>query len=174
MSEERYGLIQFGGKDKTIVGPDIEIGQVAPDFIAVGNGWEDVQPLSDYAGKVRVIAPVLSLETDVCDREIRRFNEEAAGLGEDVQVFIISADLPFTQERWCGAAGVERVTTLSDSNYADFGPKYGCLIKEMGVLRRAVFVVRRDGIVTYSDYMPVLGEEPDYDAVLEAVHTALS
>jgi thiol peroxidase len=173
MSEERTGLIQFGGVDKTIIGPDIAVGQTAPDFIAVGNDWEDVQPLSDFAGKVLVIAPVLSLETDVCDREIRRFNEEAAGLGEDVQIFIISSDLPFTQKRWCGAAGVERVSTLSDSTYADFGPKYGCLIKEMRVLRRAVFVVGKDGVITYSDYMPELGDEPDYDAVLEAVRAAL-
>jgi len=173
MSEERPGLIQFGGVDKTVVGPDIAVGQRAPDFIAVGNTWEDVHPISGFEGKVRVIAPVLSLETDVCDREIRRFNEEAAGLGEDVQVFIISSDLPFTQKRWCGAAGVERVTTLSDSTYADFGPKYGCLIKEMRVLRRAVFVVGKDGIITYSDYMPALGDEPDYDAVLKAVRAAL-
>jgi len=173
MSEERPGLIQFGGLEKTVVGPDITVGEPAPDFIAVGNDWEDVHPISSFEGKVRVIAPVLSLETDVCDREIRRFNEEAAGLGDDVLVFIISSDLPFTQKRWCGAAGVERVTTLSDSTYADFGPKYGCLIKEMRVLRRAVFVVGKDGVITYSDYMPALGDEPDYDAVLEAIRAAL-
>ncbi len=173
MSEERPGLIQFGGMDRTVIGLDITVGQSAPDFTAVGNDWEDIHPISDFEGEVRVIAPVLSLETDVCDREIRRFNEEAAGLGDDVLVFIISSDLPFTQKRWCGAAGVERVTTLSDSTYADFGPKYGCLIKEMRVLRRAVFVVGKDGVITYSDYMPALGDEPDYDAVLEAIRAAL-
>lgn len=173
MSVERNGLIDFHGKDQTVVGPDIEVGQEAPAFKAVANDWSHVDPINDFPGKVRVLSAVLSLETAVCDTETRRFNEEAVALGEDVVIFTLSHDLPFTQARWCGAAGVERVITLSDSALDEFGPKYGVRLKEMRVLRRAVFVVDRDGKVTYADYMPALGVEPDYETVLAAVREAI-
>jgi thiol peroxidase len=173
MSIERKGLIQFGGADQTVVGPDIEVGQEAPAFTAVANDWSEIDPLAESQGKVRVLSAILSLETSVCDTETRRFNEAAAALGEDVAIFVLSHDLPFTQKRWCGAAGVDQVATLSDHKLGDFGPKYGVLLKEMRVLRRAVFVVDRGGKVTYADYMPALGVEPDYEAVLAAVKTSL-
>lgn len=173
MVKERTGLIQFDGVDHTVVGEDVVVGQMAPAFSAVGQDWSEINAIQASQGKVRVLASVPSLETSVCDRETRRFNEEAVNLGEDVHIFAISMDLPFTQKRWCGAAGVDRVTTLSDHKYADFGPKYGVLIKEKRLLRRAVFVVDRQGKVVYADYMPALGEEPDYDEVLAAVEKAL-
>jgi thiol peroxidase len=132
-----------------------------------------MDPLEESAGVVRVLASVLSLETDVCDRETRQFNQSAAELGDDVHIFVLSTDLPFTQSKWCGAAGVEHVTTLSDHASADFGPKYGVLMKEIRALRRATFVVDREGTLRYVDYLPALGQEPDYDAVLEAVRQAL-
>jgi thiol peroxidase len=122
---------------------------------------------------VRVLAAVPSLETSVCDRETRRFNVEAANLSSDVRIFVVSADLPYTQKRWCGAAGVDRVTTLSDHMEAEFGEKYGCLIEERRILSRAVFVVGRNDQVAYSAYMAALGDEPDYEAVLAAVRAAL-
>jgi thiol peroxidase len=173
MSIERKGLIDFRGEDQTVVGPDIEVGQQAPAFKAVANDWSQVDPINDYTGKVRVLSAILSLETSVCDTETKRFNEEAASLGDDVAIFVLSHDLPFTQANWCGAAGVDRVVTLSDSALDEFGPQYGVRLKEMRVLRRAVFVVDRDGVVTYADYMPALGVEPDYEAVLDAVRAAL-
>jgi len=173
MTLERTGIIEFGGKDQTVVGPDIEVGQAAPAFKAIANDWSEIDPISDYQGKVRVLSAILSLETSVCDTETRRFNEEAAALGEDVAIFVLSHDLPFTQKRWCGAAGVDQVVTLSDHALDEFGPKYGVRLKEMRVLRRAVFVVDRQGKVTYADYMPALGVEPDYEAVLTAVRAAL-
>ncbi len=173
MAIERFGVIKFGGVDQTVVGPDLKPGDAAPDFVAVGNDWSDVHPIRASAGKVIVVASILSFETDVCDREVRRFNTEASGLGPDVHVYVLSMDLPYTQKRWCGAAGVDRVTTVSDSTHADFGPRYGCLVKEKRVLRRAMFVVGRDGKVTYADYMAALGDEPRYDDVLAAVKKAL-
>ena len=173
MTIERNGLIEFRGEDQTVVGPDIEVGAEAPAFKAVANDWTQVDPISDHPGKVLVLSSILSLETSVCDTETKRFNEEAAALSEDVAIFVLSHDLPFTQERWCGAAGVDQVVTLSDSALDEFGPKYGVRLKELRVLRRAVFVVDRDGIVTYVDYMPALGVEPDYEAVLAAVRDAL-
>lgn len=173
MSIERKGLIDFHGEDQTVVGADIEVGAEAPAFKAVANDWSQVDPITDYQGKVRVLSSILSLETSVCDTETKRFNQEAVALGEDVAIFVLSHDLPFTQERWCGAEGVDQVITLSDSALDEFGPRYGVRLKEMRVLRRAVFVVNREGLVTYADYMPALGVEPDYEAVLAAVRDVL-
>jgi thiol peroxidase len=173
MTLERFGLIQFKGENQTVVGPDISLGQIAPDFVAIDQEWSEVHPLADTEGKVRLLAAVPSLETAVCDRETRRFNQEASSLGDDVHIFIISADLPYTQKRWCGAAGVDRVVTVSDHRDTDFGIKYGVLIKEKRLLRRAVFVVGRDDKVVYVEYMPSLGDEPNYEEVLKAIHKAL-
>ena len=145
MTLERPALIVFGGKPQTVIGADLKPGDQAPSFTAVGQDWSTVDALAQSAGKVRVLAAMPSLETSVCDRETRRFNEEASALGEDVEIFVISRDTPLTQKRWCGAAGVERVTTLSDHALGEFGPAYGALMKETNLLRRAVFVVDAGG-----------------------------
>ncbi len=170
---ERTGLIQFGGREITVVGADITPGQTAPDFTVTAQDWSAFRGLADTAGKVRIIAAVPSLDTAVCDRETRRFNAAAADLGEDIAILVVSMDLPFAQKRWCGAAGIEQVHVLSDHKEADFGVKYGVLMKEVRLLRRAVFVVDRRGQVVYADYMPALGQEPDYEAVLQAARQAL-
>ncbi|GAB4522229.1 MAG: thiol peroxidase [Anaerolineales bacterium] len=170
---ERTGLISFGGQGVTILGEDLVVGQPAPDFTVTAQDWRAFQGLKDTHGKVRIIAAVPSLDTAVCDRETRRFNEEAAALGEDIAILILSMDLPFAQKRWCGAAGIEKVMVLSDHKDADFGIQYGVLMKEVRLLRRAVFVVDRQGTVVYADYMAALGDEPDYDAVLHAARKAL-
>ena len=174
MTTERFGLIKVGGKDATVIGDDIKVGQIAPDFSAHSTSWTVVHGLADTEGKVRVIAAVPSLDTDVCDRETRRFNQEASSLSKDIVIEVLSMDLPYAQKRWCGAAGVEQVMTLSDHLSADFGEKYGVLIKERRILRRAVFVVGKDNKVVYAAYMPVLGDEPNYQEVLEAAKKALS
>lgn len=174
MPIERTGIFQLAGKDVTIVGDDIKVGHMAPDFEVHALDWSIVHGLADTAGKVRVLAAVPSLDTDTCDRETRRFNQEAAGLGEDIVIEVLSTDLPYAQKRWCGAAGVERLMVLSDHLTAEFGEKYGCLIKERRILRRAVFVVDRQDRVTYAAYMPVQGVEPDYEAVLAAARAALT
>jgi len=174
MIAERTGLIKVGGKDATVIGSDIRVGEPAPDFAAHATDWSIVQGLADTQGKVRVIAAVPSLDTEVCDRETRRFNQEAALLGKDIVIEVISTDLPYAQKRWCGAAGIDQVMVLSDHQAAEFGVKYGVLIKERRTLRRAVFVVDRGGTVVYAAYMPTLGEEPDYAAVLAAATSALA
>ena len=173
MTTKRKGLIQLGGKDATVVGDDVKVGHKAPEFTVFKTDWTPIKALKETKGKVRVIAAVPSLDTEVCDRETRRFNQEAARLGKDIAILTISTDLPFAQKRWCGAAGVDQILTLSDSYKADFGKKYGCLIDERRILRRAVFVVDRHGVVTYADYMPALGNEPKYDEVLAAARKAL-
>ena len=170
---ERTGLLQLAGKDATIIGPDISVGQTAPEFTVQNQEWQFLNGLETTKGNVRILAAVPSLETSVCDTETRRFNEEASKLGNDIVIVTISADLPYTQKRWCGAAGVERVLVVSDHYSVDFGEKYGCLIKERRILRRAVFVVGKDDNVVYSAYMPQLGVEPDYADVLDAARKAL-
>ena len=173
MATERFGLIKVGGKDATVVGDDLLVGHTAPDFTAQAQDWSLVRGLGDSAGKVRIIAALPSLDTDVCDRETRRFNVEAASLSKDIVIEVVSTDLPYTQKRWCGAAGVDQVRTLSDHMSAEFGERYGVLIKERRILRRAVFVVGRDDKLTYVAYMRQLGDEPDYEAVLQAAKDAL-
>lgn len=170
---ERRGLVKFHSKDVTIVGEDIHLGQKAPEFTAQTAGWEEIKALESTRGKVRVIGSMLSFSTSVCDRETRRFNQEAAALGPEVAILMLTMDLPFTLENWCAAAGVDQVITLSDHMAGEFGQKYGTLIKEHRFLRRAIFVVDRDDRVVYAAYMPVLGDEPDYAQVLAAVKKAL-
>lgn len=169
---ERFGLIQVGGKPATVIGEDIQVGQPAPHFhsqVGVWPGrdlWAVIDPLAETAGLVRILAAVPSLDTDTCDIETRRFNVEAAGLGEGVRVITISTDLPVAQKRWCGAAGVERVYAVSDHMAVEFGVKYGTLIKERRYLRRAVFVVDQGDVVRYVAYMPKLAEQPKYEEVI--------
>ncbi len=165
---ERKGLITFRNRDVTIIGENLIPGNLAPEFEVQNQDWETVHGLASTAGKVRIIAAIPSLETSVCDTETRRFNFEAANLSDDIAILVISTDLPYTQKRWCGAAGIDQVTVLSDHLQKDFGPKYGVLMKEIGVLRRAVFVVDKNDNVTYAEYMPAIGVEPDYEAVLTA------
>ena len=173
MATERVGLIKVGGKEATVIGDNVKVGQPAPDFTAHALDWSAVHGIADTAGKVRIIAAVPSLDTEVCDRETRRFNVDAASLSKDIVIEVISTDLPYAQKRWCGAAGVDQVMVLSDHMNAEFGEKYGVLIKERRILRRAVFVVGRDNKIVYAEYMPVLGNEPNYEAVLAAAKTAL-
>ncbi len=165
---ERIGIVTMKGNPVTLIGGEVKAGDRAPDFACVDTDLKAVG-LSAYRGKVVVLSAVTSLDTSVCDTETRRFNEAAASLGEDVVVVTISMDLPFAQKRWCGAAGVERVVTLSDYQTASFGEAYGVLIKGLRLLARAVFVVDRDGVVRFVQIVPETGTEPDYDSVLDAV-----
>jgi thiol peroxidase len=166
--EERSGIITMKGNALTLVGTAIRKGDSAPDVRLLDNDLNPVD-LSSYREKVLILSSVPSLDTPVCDMETRRFNEEAGKLGEDVEILTISMDLPFAQKRWCGAAGVDRVKTLSDHREAAFGEAYGVLIKELRLLARAVFVVDRNGAVQYVQLVKDIAEEPDYEAVLEAV-----
>ncbi len=169
---ERSGAVTFQGNPLTLLGNEVRPGDKAPDFAALDNSLAPVN-LSSYSGKVLVLSSVPSLDTPVCDMETRRFNSEAASLGSDVVILTISMDLPFAQKRWCGAAGVSHVTTLSDHKDASFGMNYGVLIKELRLLARAVFVVDRGGTVRYVELVKEITHEPDYDAALKAVAECL-
>lgn len=173
MTTVRNDVFKIGDNFVTLLGDEVKVGQVAPEFTSVVPGWGKVNPLQESKGKVIVLTAVPSLDTDTCDRETRRFNEEAAKLGEDIVIYTISTDFPMAQKRWCGAAGVDRVKVVSDVVDAEFGIKYGALIKERRYLRRSVFIVGRDGKLTYVNYLPALGVEPDYNEVIGAAKKAL-
>lgn len=160
--------VTFQGNPLTLTADQPAVGQAAPDFEVLDNELSGVK-LSSFRGKVCVICSVPSLDTPVCDTEVRKFNEQATSLGDDVAVLVISMDLPFAQSRWCGAAGVKNVQTLSDHNKADFGNTYGLLIKELRLLARTVFVVDKEGIIRYKEVVEELTNEPDYEAALNVV-----
>jgi len=166
--DERPGAITMKGNPLTLVGREVKLGDAAPDFEVTAN---DLTPFrfSSIRGQACIISAVPSLDTPVCDLETRRFNAEAARLSPDLRLLTISMDLPFAQKRWCGAAGVERVTTLSDHRLASFGLAYGLLIKELRLLARAVLVVDGAGLVHYVELVKELANEPDYEGVLQAV-----
>jgi thiol peroxidase len=169
---ERTGVITMQGNPLTLSGDELKVGDQAPDVELLGNELNPVK-ISDYQGKVVVISVVPSLDTPVCDLQTRRFNSEAAALGQEVAILTISMDLPFAQARWCGAAGAEAVVTLSDHREAAFGQAYGQLIKELRLLARVVYVLDRDQKITYIQQVGELTQEPDYEAVLAAVKEEL-
>lgn len=170
MSAERTGIITFKGNPMTLLGPEIRVGNKAPDFRVVDNGLAPVT-LATHQGKIRIISAVPSLDTPVCDTETRRFNQEAAALPENVVVLTVSLDLPFAQKRWCGAAGIDRVTTVSDYQDRSFAAAYGVLIKELKLLARAIFVIDASDTVRYIQIVPEVTQEPDYAAVIAAARS---
>jgi thiol peroxidase len=147
---ERSGIITFKGNPFTLLGPALKVGDKAPDFTVVDNGLAPVS-LASSAGRIRIISAVPSLDTPVCDTETRRFNQEAAGLPDAVVVLTISLDLPFAQKRWCGGAGIEKVTTLSDYRERSFA----------------------QDVIRYIQIVPEVTSEPDYAAVIAAAKTLL-
>lgn len=163
---ERPEAVNFGGKKLTVIGPMLSKGDDAPGFRLVANDLSE-KTLDSWHGKMRILSVVPSLDTGVCDRQTRRFNEEAAKRPDTV-VLTVSMDLPFAQKRWCGAAGVEKVHTLSDHRDGSFGAAYGTLIKAVRLLQRSVFVVGRDGRIRHAQYVVETGTEPDYAAALAA------
>ena len=169
---ERKGIITFKGNPFTLLGPELKAGDPAPDFTVVDNGLAPVS-LASYSGKIKVISAVPSLDTPVCDMETRRFNQEAASLPDNVVVLTVSLDLPFAQKRWCGAAGIDRVTTLSDYQERSFAHAYGVLIKELKLLSRSIFVIDANNTIRYIQHVPEVTSEPDYAAVLAAVRALL-
>ena len=172
MTIKRKAAVTLKGKPMTVIGPKLEAGDKAPNATLVANDGSTVS-LDDYAGKLRLISVVYSLDTGICDLQTHRFNSEAASLGPDAVVLTISTDLPFAQKRWCGAAGIDKVTTLSDYRERSFGQNYGVLIKELLLLTRAIFVVDGQGVIRYIQIVPEVTSEPDYAAVMAAAKALL-
>jgi thioredoxin-dependent peroxiredoxin len=166
---ERKNIITMKGNPLTLIGPDINVGDRAPDFTALDSELNQVG-LNAFPGKVKVISVTPSLDTAVCDLQLRRFNHEAATLPQDVVVLNISMDLPFAISRFCTAAGIDRVKGLSDHRDASFGNIYGVLIKELRLLARSIFIIDKDNIVRYKEIVHEQSEHPDYDKALSALN----
>ena len=164
--------ITFKGNPVTLVGEQVKVGDAAPDFTVVDIALAAVN-LATFGEKIKIISAVPSLDTPVCDTETRRFNREAAELPGDVAILTISLDLPFAQKRWCGAAGIDRVVTLSDYRDRSFALAYGVLIDELKLLSRSIFVLDRNNIIRYIQHVPEVTREPDYGEVLAAARQLL-
>lgn len=160
------GIITFMGNPFTLLGDMVKVGDKAQDFTVLANDLHPVK-LSDYDGKIRIISSVPSVDTGVCAAQTRRFNVEAAKLGE-VAILTISNDLPFALGRFCAAEGIDKVITLSDHKDTDFGLKYGFLIEELRLLTRGIVVIDKEGVVRYVEYVKEVTTHPDYDKALEA------
>ena len=165
---ERSGIVTISGNPLTLIGPELNAGSHAPDFIVLDAELKPVS-LKDFSGKTRIISVTPSLDTPVCDLQLRRFNAEAAKLQGDVVVLNISMDLPFAISRFCTSAGIDSVKALSDHRDASFGMAYGLLIKELRLLARAIFVIDKSDVIRYREIVPEIGNQPDYDKALEAV-----
>jgi thiol peroxidase len=172
MAAERTGVATLKGNPLTLIGPELKVGTQAPDF-TINKNLLETASLQDFAGKVKLISVVPSIDTGVCDAQTRRFNEEAAKLGDQVAVITISNDLPMAQSRWCGAAGVDQVMMLSDYKHVAFGDAYGVHIKELRLLMRSIFVIDAKGKIAYVEYLQEMTSHPDYDKALAAVKALL-
>ncbi len=161
---ERTGLVTFVGKPVTLTGNEIKVGDKAPDFTGINQNLESVS-LSSFKGKTVVLAIYPSIDTGVCQKQNRKFNEVANSM-EDVVVLSVSLDLPFAQKRFCLAEGLDSIVTLSDHKEREFGNKYGFLIKELALLARGTVIIDKEGIVQLVEIVPEIATEPDYDTAL--------
>ncbi|WP_286272027.1 thiol peroxidase [Thalassotalea hakodatensis] len=165
---ESYDLVKAGDKYITLLGNQVAVGEQAPQFKVVDDMFSPVS-LSDFSNMPVLISVVPSLDTGVCSVQTKRFNEEAAKLGDNLTLLTISNDLPYAQKRFCKNENIEQLQVLSDSVWRDFGKKYGLLIKDMGLLTRAIFVIDATGKVTYKELVADISQHPDYDAALAAL-----
>ncbi|MFI5173605.1 MAG: thiol peroxidase [Terriglobia bacterium] len=172
MATERPKGTTMRGNPMTLIGPELKVGDRAPNF-TVRN--QDLQPftLTDTKGKIRLISVVPSLDTPVCDAQTRRFNQEAAKLGDKVEIVTVSVDLPFAQKRWCGAAGIDKIKVVSDYYDRSFSEAYGTLIKELHIDSRAIFVVDDKDTIQHVEYVPEVANHPDYEKALGVVKNLL-
>lgn len=173
MPQERIGEATAQGNPLTLIGPELKVGDKAPDF-TISKSIIEQASLADYAGKIKLISVVPSLDhTGVCDAQTRRFDEEAAKLGDHVVVLTVSVDLPFAQSRWRDAESVDNVIFLSDYADRSFGQSYGVLIKEIQLLMRSVFVIDANDTIQYVEYVGEMTEHPNYENAMAAVRALI-
>ena len=169
--EKRTDVVTFAGNPIALLGKEVKVGDKAPAFTLLDNGLGE-KTLADYAGKVKVISVVPSLDTGVCDAQTRWFNQNVSKLGENVVVLTVSVDLPFAQKRWCGAAGIDKVETLSDHRDLSFGENYGFILEGLRLLSRGIVVIDKDDVIRYVEYVPEVTSAVNFDAA-EAATKAL-
>ena len=163
---ERKGVVTFKGSPLTLIGPELRIGDKAPEFSVLDQELKEFG-LKDFAGKIKLISVTPSLDTPVCDMQARRFNEEVSKLKDDVVVLNISMDLPFAISRFCSTAGIDKIKVLSDHREASFGTAYGVLVKELRLLARSIFVLDKNDVLKYREIVPELTNPPDFNCPLD-------
>ena len=168
----RISDVKAGGQQIVLLGDELKVGQQAPDFRVVDNSFKPAR-LSDFQGKTLMLSIVPSIDTGICSLQTKRFNEEVAKLPDSVQLLTISTDLPFAQKRFCEQEQVNNMAVLSDAVWRDFGSSYGLLIKDMGLLTRAIIIINQQGKVAYLQLVPELAQEPDYDAALQVLRQTI-
>lgn len=166
---ENNSLVKAGEKYVTLLGTQVEVGQDAPNFKVVDENFAPVE-LSEFNGKNVLVSVVPSLDTGVCSLQTKRFNDEVANAGENTVMLTISNDLPFAQKRFCKSENVTQIQVLSDAVWRDFGSKYGLLIKDMGLLTRAIFVINPEGKVVYKELVDKISNHPDYQQAIVALN----
>jgi thiol peroxidase len=170
----RFGAVTFKGAPLTLAGSEVKVGSPAPDFkLHYFEGGMKELSLADLKGKPTILSVVPSLDTPVCQVQTKTFNTKLAELGDKINAVTVSLDLPFAQNRFCGAEGIKNLRTASDYQDRNFGNSYGTLIEELKILSRAVFVLDKDGKVIYAQYVPEVASEPDYEPALKALQGAL-
>lgn len=170
----RSGAVTFKGTPLTLAGQEVKVGQPAPDFkLHYFEGGMKELKLADLKGKPTIISVVPSLDTPVCQVQTRTFNAQLGDLGDKINAVTVSLDLPFAQNRFCGAEGIKSIRSASDYQDRNFGNSYGTLIEELKILSRAVFVLDKDGKVVYAQYVPEVASEPEYAPALAALKAAL-
>lgn len=170
--EIRKGDVRLGRNPLDVRGSRLSIGEIAPNFDLIATNMSH-RTLSDYDGKIKILSILPSLDTSVCDAQTRRFNEEAAGLDDNIVILTISADLPFAQKRWCGAAGVDRVECLSTHMDMKFSDDYGVHVLQSRINQRAVIVLDRENKVVYTEYVSEIGQQVNFDGALRAARDLL-
>lgn len=170
---ERKDSITFAGRPVTLIGPELKAGDRAPDFKLIDTDLREAR-LNEFAGKVKLISVAVSVDTSVCDAQLRKFNEQAASLGKDVVVLNVTMDLPFALKRFCGTAGIDRAVALSDHRHASFGENYGVLMKDLRLLARAVFVADADNRLAYVEIVPEATKDVNFESALKAAREIVS
>lgn len=165
---ERKDIVTINGEPVTLMGEEIKVGEKARDFTVLDSDLKEVS-LEKFKGKIKLICSVPSLDTPICDLQIKRFNDEAAAVSKEVVILFISMDLPFAQKRFCQAYDIKKVKTYSDHREADYGIKYGVLIKEVRLLSRAIVIIDTDDEVKYVEYVKEMASHPDYEKALKAL-----
>lgn len=169
---ERKGIVTINSEPITLIGEEIKVGQKAPEFTVLDSNLKEIS-LDKYKGKIKLICSVPSLDTPICDLQIKRFNDEAAEISKDVIIIFISMDLPFAQKRFCQAYDIKRVKTFSDYREGDYGAKYGVLIKELRLLSRAIVIIGKDDEVKYVEYVKEVASHPDYEKALKTLKSVV-
>ncbi|MFO0817232.1 MAG: thiol peroxidase [Pirellulales bacterium] len=170
----RSGAVTFKGNPMTLAGEAVQVGANAPDFtVHYYEGGLKAYTPADFKGKPTIISVVPSLDTGVCQKQTKRFNDELGSLGDQINAVTISLDLPFAMNRFCGAESIKNLRNGSDYMDRSFGRNWGVLIEELKLLARATFVLDKDGRVTYAEVVPEVTNEPNYEAALAALKSLL-